>query len=60
MVLNFILIYFGWRDTENQQLFSNFRANFDVHFMEQKFVNVASIFILKNIRLKGLCAWFHN
>ena len=56
MVLNFILIYFGWRDTENQQLFSNFRANFDVHFMEQKFVNVASIFILKNIRLKGLCA----
>ena len=49
MVLNFILIYFGWRDTENQQLFSNFRANFDVHFMEQKFVNVASIFILKNI-----------
>ena len=25
----------------------NFRANFDVHFMEQKFVNVASIFILK-------------
>ena len=58
MVLNFILIYFGWRDTENQ--FSNFRANFDVHFMEQKFVNVASIFILKNIRLKGLCAGFHN
>ena len=56
MVLNFILIYFGWRDTENQQLFSNFRANFDVHFMEQKFVNVASIFILKNLRLKGLCA----
>ena len=34
----------------------NFRANFDVHFMEQKFVNVASIFILKNLRLKGLCA----
>ena len=49
MVLHFILIYFGWRDTENQQLFSNFRANFDVPFMEQKFVNVASIFILKNI-----------
>ena len=53
MVLNFILIYFGWRDTESQQLFSNFRANFDVHFMEQKFVNVASIFILKKNSLKG-------
>ena len=31
----------------------NFRANFDVHFMEQKFVNVASIFILKKHSLKG-------
>ena len=35
-------------------LFSNFRANFDVHLMEQKFLNVASIFIQKYIFLKGL------